>query len=132
MFHFGFLPICSLVLVLPCSYGIEYSNFSSFNGGNYTVRWKFQNETQMFYFKVEVIATGWIGFGISKLLWPKEESLQWNRQSMQDYDVIVGGMFDNNTHYYKVSLKLQGSKLTSSFGSQQLATKGSGQNYVTC
>lgn len=132
MFHFGFLSICSLVLVLPCSYGIEYSNFSSFNGGNYTVRWKFQNETQMFYFKVEVIATGWIGFGISKLLWPKEESLQWNRQSMQDYDVIVGGMFDNNTHYYKVSLKLQGSKLTSSFGSQQLATKGSGQNYVTC
>jgi len=86
----------------------------------------------MFYFKVEVIATGWIGFGISKLLWPKEESLQWNRHSMQDYDVIVGGMFDNNTHYYKVSLKLQGSKLTSSFGSQQLATKGSGQNYVTC
>ena len=132
MFHFGFLSICSLVLVLPCSYGIEYSNFSSFNGGNYTVRWKFQNETQMFYFKVEVIATGWIGFGISKLLWPKEESLQWNRHSMQDYDVIVGGMFDNNTHYYKVSLKLQGSKLTSSFGSQQLATKGSGQNYVTC
>ena len=132
MFHFGFLSICSLVLVLPCSYGIEYSNFSSFNRGNYTVRWKFQNETQMFYFKVEVIATGWIGFGISKLLWPKEESLQWNRHSMQDYDVIVGGMFDNNTHYYKVSLKLQGSKLTSSFGSQQLATKGSGQNYVTC
>ena len=25
---------------------------------------------------------------------------------MQNYDVVVGGMFDNNTHYFKVSLNL--------------------------
>lgn len=102
----GFLLICSLLLVLPCSYGIEYSNFTSFNEGNYTVRWKFENETEMFYFKVEVKTTGWIGFGISRLLWPNRESLQWNRKSMQYYDVIVGGIYDNSTRYYKVSLNL--------------------------
>jgi len=95
-----------LLLVSPFSYGIEYSDSSSFNEGNYKVLWKFENETERFYFKVEVNATGWIGFGISKLLWPKEESLQWNRHSMQDYDVIVGGMFDNKTLYFKVSLNL--------------------------
>ena len=100
----GFLSICSLLLVLPCSYGIEYSNFSSFNGGDYTVRWKFVNETETFYFKVEVNATGWIGFGISRLLWPRNESLQWNRHSMLYYDVIVGGLYDNNTQYHKVGL----------------------------
>ena len=100
----GFLSICSLLLVLPCSYGIEYSNSSSFNGGDYTVHWKFVNETETFHFKVEVNATGWIGFGISRLLWPRNENLQWNRRSMLYYDVIVGGLYDNSTQYYKVGL----------------------------
>lgn len=103
---YGILRICSLLLVLPCCYGIEYSHFSSFNGGNYTVGWKFVNETEMFYFKVEVNATGWIGFGISRLLWPRSENLQWNRNSMLYYDVIVGGMTENKTQYFKVSLNL--------------------------
>jgi len=103
---FVILSVCSVLLVSPFSSGIEYSNSSSFNDGNYKVHWKFENETEMFYFKVEVKATGWIGFGISRLLWPKEESLQWNRKSMQSYDVVVGGMFDNKTHYFKVSLNL--------------------------
>lgn len=103
---FGFLSICSLLLFVPCSYGIEYSNFTSFSGGHYTVRWKFDNKTEMFYFKVEVNATGWIGFGISRLLWPGDEDLQWNRNSMQYYDVIVGGVYDNGTSYYEVSLNL--------------------------
>ena len=64
------------------------------------------NETEMFYFKVEVKATGWIGFGISRLLWPRNEDLQWNRNSMLYYDVIVGGMSENKTQYYKVSWNL--------------------------
>lgn len=64
------------------------------------------NETEMFYFKVEVKATGWIGFGISRLLWPRSERLQWNRNSMLYYDVIVGGMTENKTQYFKVSLNL--------------------------
>lgn len=101
-----FLPlICSLWLFLPYSYAIEYSNFTSFAEGSYKARWKFDNETETFYFKVEVKATGWIGFGISRLLWPSNESVvQWNRKSMRHYDVIVGGVFDNGTAYHKVSL----------------------------
>ena len=103
---YDFLSICSLLLFLPCSYGIEFSNFTSFNGGNYNVTWKFENETETFYFKVEVNATGWIGFGISRLLFPRDENLLWNTRSMQFYDVIVGGIYDNGTRYSKVSLNL--------------------------
>ena len=106
-----FLPAsictCSLWLFLSCSFAmpsdIEYTNFTSFADGKYTARWKFHNETEIFYFKVEVKATGWVGFGISRLLWPSNERLQWNRRSMRYYDVIVGGVFGNGTEYHKVS-----------------------------
>ena len=98
-----FLPLICLWLVLPCSYAIEYSNSTSFAGGNYTARWKFDNETEIFHFKVVVKASGWVGFGISRSLWPRDEELQWNRNSMHYYDVVVGGVYDNGTKYFQVS-----------------------------
>lgn len=97
--------MCSLWLFLLCSFAsdVEYTNVTSFAGGKYIARWKFHNETDSFYFKVEAKATGWVGFGISRLLWPSNVEQQWNRRSMRHYDVIVGGVFDNGTEYYKVS-----------------------------
>ena len=94
--------ICSLWLFAPSSYGIEYSNHASLNGGNYTVHWEFNNETEIFHFKVSVKATGWVGFGVSRLSWPANETLQWNRHSMQYYDVFVGGVDSKGEKYYKV------------------------------
>lgn len=98
-----FSILCSLWLFMYSTYGSEYSHVTSFGGENCTVRWKFNNETEIFYFEVSAKATGWVGFGFSRLLFPDNANLQWNRNSMDHYDVIVGGVF-NGTVYYEVSL----------------------------
>jgi len=64
--------------------------------------WTFDNETKFFYFKVEVNATGWVAFGVSRLMYPTNPDLQWNFNAMEYYDVIVGGVLSrNNTKYFK-------------------------------
>ena len=90
------------MLFVSLSYGTEYSETVALHN-RYKAHWKFDNETAMFYFKVEVKATGWIAFGVSRLLFPPSTSLQWNRHSMEKYDIIVGGV-SNGTGYYKVSV----------------------------
>ena len=94
--------IFCLMLFVSLSYGTEYSETVALHN-RYKAHWKFDNETAMFYFKVEVKATGWIAFGVSRLLFPPSTSLQWNRHSMEKYDIIVGGI-SNGTAYYKVSV----------------------------
>ena len=95
-----------LCFLVSSSYAIEYSNSTSLHGDNYKAHWKFDNETEMFYFKVEVNTTGWVAFGVSRLLFPANPDLQWNLHAMEYYDVIVGGMFPNKTAYYKVSVHI--------------------------
>ncbi|RMX43739.1 hypothetical protein pdam_00006364 [Pocillopora damicornis] len=97
-----FLPlICSLWLFATSSSGIEYSNNSLCKDENYEVHWRFENNTETFYFKVRAKATGWIGFGVSRLLWPENETLRWNMYSMRHYDVLVGGVDDSGKKYFK-------------------------------
>lgn len=99
-----FLPlICSLWLFATSSSGIEYSNNLLCKDKNYEVHWRFENNTETFYFKVRANATGWIGFGVSRLLWPENETLRWNMYSMRHYDVLVGGVDDSGKTYFKVS-----------------------------
>ena len=99
-----FLPlICSLWLFATSSSGIEYSNNLLCKDENYEVHWRFENNTETFYFKVRAKATGWIGFGVSRLLWPENETLRWNMYSMRHYDVLVGGVDDSGKKYFKVS-----------------------------
>ena len=99
-----FLPlICSLWLFATSSSGIEYSNNLLCKDDNYEVHWRFENNTETFYFKVRAKATGWIGFGVSRLLWPENETLRWNMYSMRHYDVLVGGVDDSGKKYCKVS-----------------------------
>jgi len=82
-------------------------NSLSFHGGNYKVHWTFNNETKTFYFKVEVNATGWVAFGVSRLMYPTNPYLQWNFHAMEYYDVIVGGVFSGNSaKYFKVRVLL--------------------------
>ena len=89
-------------LFVSSSYGINYDSLP-FHGGNYKAHWKFDNETKIFHFKVEVNATGWVAFGVSRLMYPTNPDLQWNFHAMEYYDVIVGGVFGNNSKYFKVS-----------------------------
>lgn len=97
-----FLPLlCSLCFFASSSSGIVYSNKETLNEGNYSVDWEYENNTETFYFKVRVKATGWIGFGVSRLLWPDNETLKWNYNSMQYYDVLVGGVNGSGKVYFK-------------------------------
>lgn len=95
--------IIFLLLFVSSVNGIEYSHTELLDCEAYKAHWRFNNETATFYFKVEVNATGWLGFGVSKLLFPPFEGLEWNRNSMDHYDVIVGGV-DSGTEYYKASI----------------------------
>lgn len=93
--------LCSLCFFASSSSGIVYSNKETLNEGNYSVDWEYENNTETFYFKVRVKATGWIGFGVSRLLWPDNETLKWNYNSMQYYDVLVGGVNGSGKVYFK-------------------------------
>ncbi|KAK3702403.1 hypothetical protein QZH41_019997 [Actinostola sp. cb2023] len=64
--------------------------------GKYKLWWSFVNASDTFFFKVEVEAKGWIGFGFSLL-----KSETWMRDSMSKYDVLVAGVFTNGTVYGK-------------------------------
>lgn len=97
--------ICCVLLFVSSVRGIDYSHTELLDGTAYIVHWMFDNETETFYFKVEVNTTGWVGFGVSRLLLPQTERMQWNRNSMNYYDVIVGGVDDNGTKYYEVSIR---------------------------
>lgn len=97
--------ICCVLLFVSSVRGIDYSHTEFLDGTAYIVHWMFDNETETFYFKVEVNTTGWVGFGVSRLLLPRTERMQWNRKSMNYYDVIVGGVDDNGTKYYEVSIR---------------------------
>ena len=97
--------ICCVLIFVSSVRGIDYSHTKLLDGTAYIVHWMFDNKTETFYFKVEVNTTGWVGFGVSRLLLPRIERLQWNRNSMDHYDVIVGGVDDNGTKYYKVSIR---------------------------
>lgn len=93
--------LCSLWLFASSSSGIVYSNRETLSEGNYSVDWEYENHTETFYFKVRVKATGWIGFGVSRLLWPDKENLTWNYNSMHYYDVLVGGVNGSGKMYFK-------------------------------
>ena len=69
----------------------EYKTLT-YDGGKYSVTWKYDMTTDTFYFNVTVRATGWIGFGVSE-----------NKGNMQGYDVMVGGVRNTNQGYHKVS-----------------------------
>ena len=97
--------ICCVLLFVSSVRGIDYPHTELLDGTAYKVHWMFDNETETFYFKVEVNTTGWVGFGVSQLLFPGIEGLEWNRNSMDHYDVIVGGVDENGTKYYKVSIR---------------------------
>ena len=102
----SFSILVILCLFVSLCHGIEYPNSLSLHGEKYKAHWKFDNETAMFYFKVEVMnVSGWVAFGVSRLLYPSDEEQDWNFNSMQYYDVIVGGVYDNGSSYHKVCLE---------------------------
>lgn len=64
------------------------------NQGNYNVSYNFNESADTLEFMVEVRATGWVGFGFA-LNAPN---------SMNGYDVAVGGVLSNGTGYIKVGI----------------------------
>ncbi|XP_078365416.1 uncharacterized protein LOC144649726 isoform X1 [Oculina patagonica] len=61
----------------------------SYDNGNYNVSWTFNETSDRLYFKVEVNTTGWVGFGLANEA----------PTNMTDYDVAVGGVYDNGSCY---------------------------------
>ena len=91
----------SFFVALCCA--VEYPYNLSLQQDKYTAYWNYDNETEKFFFKVEVKnVSGWIAFGVSRLLFPTEADRQWNRGMMEYYDILVGGIYDNRTIYFKV------------------------------
>ena len=70
---------------------MNFANFLSFNNGDYNVSWIYNRETDRLHFMVEVMATGWVGFGFA----PRAPT------GMQGYDVAVGGVL-NGMSYLQV------------------------------
>ena len=91
----------SFIVTFCCA--VEYPYNLSLQQDKYTAYWNYDNETDKFFFKVEVKnVSGWIAFGVSRLLHPTEADLQWNFNMMEYYDILVGGIYDNRTNYFKV------------------------------
>ena len=91
----------SFFVALCCA--VKYPYNLSLQQDNYAAYWDYDNETEKFFFKVEVKSvSGWIAFGVSRLLFPTEADRQWNFKMMEYYDILVGGIHDNGTNYFKV------------------------------
>ena len=77
MAGFGFFAFFAFSQLL-----IAHSQWTheSFDKDKFKVSWKYDKPTDILLFKVDVQATGWVGFGFT--LTPK---------GMKDYDVVVGG-----------------------------------------
>ncbi|EDO39614.1 predicted protein [Nematostella vectensis] len=74
----------------------EYKNYTSMDEERFQVWWTYENETDTFYFKIDVEAKGWIGFGWSQLICCGD----WMFNGMDQYDVLVGGVYSNNGSVY--------------------------------
>ena len=99
------LPLCFLVLlyVAPTE-AVEYTHSLVLGDGSFNVSWAYKNILDRFYFKVRAKATGWIGFGVTKLEFEGDkDGVLWSKTGMDSLDVVVGGVYDNGTNYYNVS-----------------------------
>lgn len=83
--------------LISCSGAVQYTNFTSLNDGTYNLSWSFDNSSSMFYFKTVVRAVGWVGFGLTKLEVSKDA---WQRKSMDQYDVAIGGVKDGKPYLW--------------------------------
>lgn len=79
----------------------DYTNSTQLDGENYKLWWTYDNSSgaDSFYFKVEVLAKGWIGFGFSLL-----QIESWMPKAMTNYDVLVAGVYNNGTVYSEVCI----------------------------
>ena len=70
-----------------------YQETASFDGDGFKVYWSYNSTADSLYFKLDVAATGWVGFGFSKEM----------RTDMMGYDVVVGGV-TNGQMYLMVGI----------------------------
>lgn len=80
---------------MPMPMPMHFSNFLSFKNGQYNVSWMFNSSMDTLHFMVEVMATGWVGFGFSTQMPPTSPS-------MTGYDVAVGGVSSGGVGELKV------------------------------
>ena len=105
------LTFCILFLYFAPSRAVEYTNSLVLANGTYNVSWAYKNTTDMFYFKVRAKATGWIGFGVTKLEFEGDkDGVFWSKTGMDSLDIVVGGVSGNGTNYYNVSNATQRTK----------------------
>lgn len=80
---FIFAASASIVMPMPMPQPMHFSNFLSLKSGKYNVSWMFNSSMNTLHFMVEVMTTGWIGFGFSTQMPPSDPS-------MTGYDVAIG------------------------------------------
>ena len=99
----SYLVAFSFAFFVALCCAVDYPNTLSLQRDKYTAYWNYDNETEKFFFKVKVKnVSGWIAFGVSRLLLPTKADRQWNLGMMEYYDILVGGIYDNRTIYFKV------------------------------
>ena len=74
--------ILATVTAMPMPPPMHFANFLSLNGRKYNVSWMHNTSMDTLHFMVEVMATGWIGFGFSTVQPP-------TTPNMTGYDVAV-------------------------------------------
>ena len=67
---------------MPMPPPMHFANFLPLNNGKYNVSWMHNTSMDTLHFMVEVMATGWIGFGFATAVPPAVAS-------MDRYDVAV-------------------------------------------
>ena len=80
-------------MAMPMPPPMHFSNFLSLQNGKYNVSWMFNSSMDTLHFMIEVMATGWIGFGFSTQMPPT---------GMRGYDVAVGGVSSGGVGELKV------------------------------
>lgn len=76
--------------VVSCSCEIIKRSEVLDTNGQYAVEWEVDTETEIIVFTLNVVTTGYVGFGIS------------TNPSMAGADIVIGGVKDDQTTYFAV------------------------------
>ena len=71
---------------------MQYTGSVSLDNGKYNASWLYKDDSDAVYFRVDVVARGWVAFALANQA----------PTNMVGYDAAVGGVDTNGTGYLKV------------------------------
>ena len=77
---------------MPPPPGMQYTGSVLLDSGRYNASWLYKNDSDSVFFRVDVVATGWVAFALANQA----------PTNMIGYDAAVGGVDTNGSGYLKV------------------------------